>query len=90
MSGLCHLLRKYRYLFAVTEIMNFRGFPRCNSLWLPLYREETSLKSHREAPFIALGAGNRQFESGHPEYNLFLYLQLQRGVFLCFHRNGQL
>ena len=34
----------------------------------------------------ALGAGDRQFESGHPEFNLFLYNHLRRGVFLCLSR----
>ena len=29
----------------------------------------------------ALGAGDRWFESGHPENNLFLYNGLQEGVF---------
>ena len=83
MTGPVSYLQKGCTRSTVNECVNTGGQTRKNSTCLPGFHGQIPLTPTAKTTRYALGAGDRQFESGHPEFNLFLYNGLQEGVFLC-------
>ena len=68
MSALFKQSRKRSRQLAVKEFVNGRRQTHANSIWFPQYRVQIQLIFFFSAREYALGAGDRQFESGHPEF----------------------
>ena len=61
-----------RILSTVNECVTNNGHWRENSTCLPGICRRIQQNSTQNTALNALGAGNRQFESGHPENGLFV------------------
>ena len=78
MSGLVTQLQKHGHLFTVTEFVTGKRQTRRKLLWFPHYRERILHVFFFSVREYALGAGDRQFESGHPEFFSFLRKDLYK------------
>jgi hypothetical protein len=83
MSNLVTHFQKHGSQSNVNEFVNNNRQTSENLACFPGNREQIPLNVAKKNAGYALGAGDRQFESGHPDSYLFLYNSLQEEVFLC-------
>ena len=71
MSGLINYLQKHGYRLTVNEFVNWSGQTHTNSAFSPHNYEQIWPIFTANTVRYALGAGDREFESPHPDYLLF-------------------
>ena len=68
MSDLVNRIQKYGHQSTVNEFVNSSGQICDDLIWVSQYQEQIPLIHAVKNIGYALGAGDRQFESGHPDF----------------------